>query len=507
MAELVHEDEHGAEQGEVEQVHGDACSIPDREQMKGNVMAWTASPWNYESFASPGSSCNRWSPTSGKGDSVVKVLIVSYTFPPAGGVGVQRVAKLVKYLPEFGVDPIVLTSANPSVPIEDATTLRDIPANTSIVRTRTLEPDYRTKAKVWQDAAKPSPFRRKTAQFVGRVFVPDPQILWLPAAAPALVRLSKQAHVVLVTAPPFSSFLLGPLSRVPFVLDYRDEWRMAASYEMHGGSRMTRVIDTLEPALARRATMIVTATEAFRENLLHRIPQIESDRVVTITNGYDPDDFQSISMEHPPESGPGKKLVMTYAGTMFRHTSPKGLFTALRILRDRDPTILQRLEIRFVGRIVPTELQTFDEDPLPCVSRLPYVPREDALRLLARSHLALVILDEVPHAEAMYPAKIFELMYLRRPLLALVQQGALSRLIAEHNMGRVVHPRDSTTIAEAIAGYVRAFERGELARVADPMNVERFHRRAIAERFADVLLDATRRGKSNFFGRIHSASS
>jgi len=156
-----------------------------------------------------------------KGDSVVRVLIVSYTFPPAGGVGVQRVSKLVKYLPEFGIDPMVLTAKDPSVPIEDETTLRDIPKNLQIVRTRTLEPSYRTKAKVWQDAAKPNPMRRAVARLASKLFVPDPQILWLPFTAPRLARLSSTVHVVLVSAPPFSPFLLGPLARVPFVLDYR----------------------------------------------------------------------------------------------------------------------------------------------------------------------------------------------------------------------------------------------------------------------------------------------
>jgi glycosyltransferase involved in cell wall biosynthesis len=428
----------------------------------------------------------------------VKVLIVSYTFPPAGGVGVQRVSKLVKYLPEFGVEPMVLTAKDPSVPIEDETTLRDIPKNTEIIRTRTLEPGYRMKAKVWHDAAKPNPFRRALARFASQVFIPDPQILWLPLTAPRIASLSAMADVMLVSAPPFSPFLLGPLARVPFVLDYRDEWRMAASYEMNASPWATRIIDRLEPALARRAAMIVTATEEFRENLLRRIPLLDPERVVTITNGYDPDDFQSIADEsRPVEYSPGQTLVMTYAGTTFRHTSPKGFFTALRLLQERDPSILSRIEVRFVGRVVPTEIETFEQTPLPCVHRMPYVPREQALRMLAQSHVTLLILDEVPHAESMYPAKIFEMMHLRRPLLALAPRGALSRLIERHNLGTVVGPRDPAAIAEAITRHVRAFERGELMGPACPRDIERYHRRAIAGQFAEVLRTAAFRGKTD----------
>ncbi len=423
--------------------------------------------------------------------------MVSYSFPRAGGMGVQRVSKLVKYLPDFGIEPMVLTAKYPSVPIEDETTLRDIPENIEIVRTRSLGPGYRTKTTVWHDAVKPNPLRRALAHFASQIFIPDPQILWLPAAALQVARLSTRADVVLVTAPPFSQFLLGPLARVPFVLDYRDEWRMASSYEIHASPWATRVIDRLEPAVACRAAMIVTATEEFRENLLRRIPKLDPARVVTITNGYDPDDFQLLANVSPLSNGAsGKTMVMTYAGTTFRHTSPKGFFAALRLLQERDPSILSRIEVRFVGRIVSTESETFEQPHLPCVHRLPCVPREQALRMLEQSHVALLILDEVSHAESMCPAKIFEIMHLRRPVLALAPPGALSRLIRRHNLGTVVSPRDPVAIAEAITHYVRAFDEGGIG-PAQPRDIDRYHRRAIAAQFADVLRYAAFRGKTN----------
>lgn len=432
---------------------------------------------------------------------------MSYTFPPAGGVGVQRVSKLVKYLPEFGIEPMVLTAKDPSVPIEDQTMLRDIPENLTVVRTRTLEPSYKAKAKVWQDASKPNPIRRVVARLASQIFIPDPQVLWLPFTAPQLARLSTQVHVVLVSAPPFSPFLLGPLARVPFVLDYRDEWHAAAAYEMHGSPWKSRIIDRLEPALVCRAGMVVTATDGFRENLLRRIPNLDPKRVVTITNGYDPDDFQAIADESPPPCGaPGQTLVVTYAGTIFRYTSPKGFLAALRLLQERNPSILSKIDVRFVGRTVPTEVQAFEENPLPCVHRLPYVPREHALRMLAQSHVVLLFLDAVPEAEPIYPAKVFEMMHLRRPVLTLAPQGALSRLVERHNLGIVVSPRDPPAIAEALEKLVRAFERGELMGPAQPRDIERFHRRAIAGQFADVLRSAALRGDTNPLRSEHTAT-
>ena len=83
-------------------------------------------------------------------DSSLRALIVSYAFPPVGGAGVQRVTKLVKYLPRHGVLPAVLTVENPSVPVRDGSFDRDLPAELEILRARTLEPSYAEKARVWK---------------------------------------------------------------------------------------------------------------------------------------------------------------------------------------------------------------------------------------------------------------------------------------------------------------------------------------------------------------------
>ena len=48
-----------------------------------------------------------------------KLLIITYYWPPAGGPGVQRWLKFVKYLPEFGLKPTLFIPENPSYPIID----------------------------------------------------------------------------------------------------------------------------------------------------------------------------------------------------------------------------------------------------------------------------------------------------------------------------------------------------------------------------------------------------
>ncbi|MGB7395431.1 MAG: glycosyl transferase family 1 [Pricia sp.] len=69
-----------------------------------------------------------------------KVLIISYYWPPAGGPGVQRWLKFVKYLREFDVEPIVYVPENPHYPIEDASLEKEIPKDVTILKQPLFEP-------------------------------------------------------------------------------------------------------------------------------------------------------------------------------------------------------------------------------------------------------------------------------------------------------------------------------------------------------------------------------
>src|SRR6185503_13631468 len=118
----------------------------------------------------------------------MRTLVISYSFPPVGGAGVQRVLKLVKYLPAYGVTPAVLTVENPSVPLTDPSLAREVPPDVEVVRARTLEPGYGTKQAAWraQAGGPASAARRRTVALARQLLVPDPQVLWLPFAARAL---------------------------------------------------------------------------------------------------------------------------------------------------------------------------------------------------------------------------------------------------------------------------------------------------------------------------------
>ena len=429
-----------------------------------------------------------------------EALIVAYAFPPVGGAGVQRMSKLAKYLPLHGFTPRVLTVANPSVPLTDGSLARDLPADLEVIRARSLEPGYAAKKVAWEAAADVKPSRKKQALrfatgLVRQLAYPDIQMLWMPGAHAALARVLVQRppDVVLISGPPFSQFLLAPLARArsAVVLDYRDEWSLIrGAYEMTRSTVARLVGDPLEAALLRTAHMVTTATEEFRQNLLARFTFLDPSAVVAIPNGYDLEDFPA-DLPSPPAD----RFVVSHVGTVFKLTSPAGLLGAIRRLHATEPELARLLEVRFIGRIVDLEAAAFEGLEALGVKRIGYLDHDEAVRALASSHLVLCILDDTAGVERIYPAKIFELMAMKRPALTLAPDGALSRLVERHRIGDRLFPRDEAAICALLAAKLRAFRDGQPAAPLTPIDTAQFDRRAIAGAFAEVMRTAIQRAR------------
>jgi glycosyltransferase involved in cell wall biosynthesis len=275
------------------------------------------------------------------------------------------------------------------------------------------------------------------------------------------------------------------------VLDYRDEWvTYRTTYEMMG-QLGAWVGPPLERALLRAAHAVTTATEAFRHNLLASFDVLDPARVVAIPNGYDPDDFPS---DRPPP--PADRFVITYAGTVFKLTSQVGLLGALRRLHAREPALARLLEVRFIGRIVDTELASFEGSEALGVVREGYLEKHAVTRALSASHMVLCTLDDVPGNERIYPGKIFELMYLGRPCLTLAPEGALAELCRAHGLGVVLPPRDEAAIAGFLERALREFQAGRFAIDAAARDIARYHRRGQAGEFAAVMRAAHQRART-----------
>ena len=144
----------------------------------------------------------------------MRVLIVSFYFPPAGGGGVQRVLKLCRHLPELGVDVDVLAPDDPEVGRPRSRRLAaTIPAGTTVHRARYRGPSHAQTPAARLAAAHGLRALGVRAALLGRrVLLPDPEVAWLPDARARRRRAScgsAAIDVVLSTSPPNSAHVIG----------------------------------------------------------------------------------------------------------------------------------------------------------------------------------------------------------------------------------------------------------------------------------------------------------
>ncbi|TXT25615.1 MAG: glycosyltransferase-like protein [Planctomycetota bacterium] len=456
-----------------------------------------------------------------------RVLVVSYNFPPVGGAGVQRVTKFVKYLPQFGWEPTVLTTENPSVPVFDESLLADIPPQTVVVKARTLEPGYALKRIVsgsnetlarnasegFENSNNPSlarrarvtakSFAKQTLRGVANFLLqPDPQVLWNSQAIEAGLRvLGQRKHdAIFVTAPPFSSFLIGAeLARrtgLPLVLDYRDEWSISNSYlENKRLGWLSRTWQQHQQSLVVRAASALIATTRHSAESLQAVARVASSRplVTHIYNGFDADDFNDRSQPQPDpllesSSDPSQPYKLAYVGTLWNLTSVEPIVRAVRLLGEQSPDLAARLELHFVGRRTAAQDEWLDQlGSLPCrVVRQPYLDHAAAIRLMQSADGLCLLLSDLPEAGRVVPAKLFEYLAVRRPMFAVVPPGEVSSMLEDCPFAFVHSPSDVTGLAQRLGDEIERHRLG-VALPSGMWDSSRFERSRQAEQLAELL--------------------
>jgi glycosyltransferase involved in cell wall biosynthesis len=435
------------------------------------------------------------------------VLVVSYFFPPVGGAGVQRAAKFVKYLPRFGWAPTVLTVSNPSVPLFDESMLAEIPASVSIVKARTLEPDYKTKHSLSASAGSAKAqsglktwIKNSVRGFANMLLQPDPQVLWLPAALREGKRILKEQHfdVIFVTAPPFSSLVLGAwLSRasgVPLVVDYRDEWDISNSvWENKISNGFASAIQSrMQRFVLKQAKTVVATTALSVSALQQKLAAIGKTSTATacIYNGFDPDDFAFL--DNGQTRVRTEKVKLSYVGTLWNLTSIAPLVTALEEMYAADPAHTARIELEIAGR------RTADQNAL--LARLnatnvtltlhDYLDHAEALRMMQQSDVLVLLLGDYEFAGRVVPAKTFEYMALRNTILALCPEGEVWSILENMDNATCIAPADITRIKTFLVSMLQQDVSAD-ARQQEQEKIEQFNRINLTAQLADVLHKAS----------------
>jgi hypothetical protein len=428
------------------------------------------------------------------------VLLVTYSFPPAGGVGVLRAASLARYFPAEGIRLDVLTARNASAVGTDPTLLQEIPTEVNIHRTLTLDLPFgiKKRLKKFITGGKPSKDTATAAapagkpNFLKRVLqdtlLPDPQVTWLPVLTRAARRIVRERSIdlVLITAPPFSDVLLveklrKEFPRLAIVADFRDEW-LSTTIDLVGFSRSARArraARNAEASAVTNATAVVAVTEAARREIRARYPREPDNKFQLIPNGFDSTRVRRSAP--PPGSRPGGRIIVTHVGTVYASTDPTTLIEAVQSL---PLEVKSRFRLRFIGHI---EEPRFREALLQLgelVELKGFLPQHEALAAMNETDYALLI----THDPLNVAAKLYDYIGAGKPILATVNpDGEVRRLLEELRAGWWAGSRDVEGIRRLFVEVASRSDALLASYQPDLEKIAQYERKILAQRYAGLL--------------------
>lgn len=434
------------------------------------------------------------------------VLLVTYYFPPAGGAGVQRTLKFTRYLPDSGWRPVVLTPREDAdFPVRDPSLAGEVPPSAEVVRTPILEP-YEVYRRLTgrtggsldvasMTTSGRTSFTERLSEWVrSNVFIPDARMGWRrPAVSVGLRAIAAfRPEAIVSSAPPYTTHLIGlDLHRrtgLPWIADFRDSW-----VDWHTAARrrgLARRIELgMEGAVLREATRVVTVSEGVAADLASRHRGVRDDRWRWLPNGYDPHDLDGVDGDR--EGVPADECLLTYTGTLYGPRNPEALVAALEALHADGHPAAGAITVRLVGRIADDIRSRIEASPVAGRFRfLDYVDHRRSIALARGSDVLLLIVDQVPQAAGILTGKLFEYLGLRRPVLALADDGEATAMIARAGAGWQVHHGDVDAMQARLRAIHDAWRAGTLTGPAADA-VTPYARPAQAATLAGILDEIT----------------
>ena len=452
-----------------------------------------------------------------------RVLLIAYYFPPIAASGSVRPAAFCRYLPELGWTPTIVTAdgaaLDPPLP-EDRSLCDGLPADLDVVRVRHPNPNQfllsvrdrvyalfrrrRSNAgpvgggKASASAPRTSRrgIRRVLDEILDRVLIfPDPQKFWMAPALKVCEQIiqTRRPDVILATGGPWTGLLIGKtLSErhgIPLVADFRDPWA-TNPYLTYPSPRMQRSAEGMERGVCVTASAVIANTEELAESFRARYPQ-RAAHVVAITNGFDAALLRGDAGAGVPLKA--KPLEIAHFGTVYAKRSPLPLFTALDRLTESHPNLREHLLVNFTGE---WEIQ----DPVcnrlaeklessGVLQRHARIDRAECLVRMASSQVLLILQEGTP---VQIPAKLYEYIAMRRPLVILGGVGATANLVRRHGIG-VCCANETASIERLLRQLLEAPSILTLPSVSSVMT---FEYRALTERLCGVLETAREMSKT-----------
>ncbi|WP_016988655.1 glycosyltransferase family 4 protein [Flavobacterium sp. ACAM 123] len=422
-----------------------------------------------------------------------KILIITYYWPPAGGPGVQRWLKFAKYLPDFGIQPIVYVPENPTYPIIDENLIKEVSDKAIVIKHKIFEPyqlaSFFSKNKTKKISSGIIPNQKKQSfmdklflLIRGNLFIPDARFLWVKPSVSYLEKyiLENNIDTIITSGPPHSLHLIGLKLKqrldLKWFADFRDPW---TTIGYHKSLRLSNYATLKHKLLERKVlnaadTIIVTSKTTKRE-----FEAITIKPIAVITNGYD--------VEKPEAQSLDLKFSLAHIGSFLSERNPMILWESLAELITEVPDFKLHLEIKLIGAVSQEVLETISQFGLDSyLNNLGYVSHGEAIAHQRKSQVLLLIEIDSEDTKSIIPGKLFEYLVSNRPIIAIGPRNSdFAEIITATNTGVFFNYSEKVKLKSVILDFYTQFLQGKLQ--ANGVGLQQYSRKNLTKELVNLI--------------------
>ena len=422
-----------------------------------------------------------------------KLLIITYYWPPAGGPGVQRWLKFVKYLPDFDVQPIVFVPENPTYPIVDSNLVSEVSDKAIILKTPIFEPyqlaSFLSKNKTKKISSgiipnqKKQSFLEKLMLWVrGNLFIPDARVFWVKPSVAYLEKYIRENEIdtIITSGPPHSLHLIGlelkQKMNLKWLADFRDPW---TTIGYHKSLRLSQYAakkhKRLESQVLNSADTIIVTSKTTKAEF----QALTTKPIEVITNGFDVEKVDKQTLD--------AKFSLAHIGSFLSERNPKILWESLVELCTEIPDFKSHLEIKLIGAISQEVLETIEQFGLNSfLNNLGYVSHAEAVAHQRKSQVLLLIEINSEETKSILPGKLFEYMVSERPIVAIGPKDSdFAEIITNTNTGVFFEYSEKTKLKQTIHEYYNQFLEAKLQSHA--VGLQQYSRKKLTQQLVELL--------------------
>lgn len=426
-----------------------------------------------------------------------KVLIITYKWPPCGGIGVLRCLKIAKYLREFGWEPVIFTADNAHYPKIDPSMQKDVPDGVEVLKQKIWEPYSIYKKLMKKDADEnvqhalqvrdlDKPLLYKFSVWVrSNFFIPDARAFWIRPSVKHLTAYLKENPVdaIFSDGPPHTNTRIACLiSRkfdIPWLADYQDPWTQVDYFkELILTSWGRKKHERQEQEAFQQASANTIVSHHWKKDL----EEIGASNVSVIPWGFDPEDYDE------PREIDQKKFTILHAGLMSYDRNPDKLIRVIAEIAREDNEFREDCVVEFFGDMDQSIKDTIQSMKLTDVFSIKgSVSRDEILNKMKSTSILLLLLNKQENALGRIPGKLFEYMAVKRPILALGDYGSdVDSILNTSKSGQLIAYDDEAKLKSYIQAKYLDFKNGEINQPVQS-NIQEYSIKHLTGKIAQIL--------------------